>query len=138
MDKRPVAVIFYSALLVLNAIVAFLGTVFMLMIQGEPTAQTSIQDIPAITTMDYAMWFAGAAVYLACGIGLFLRQGWMRFVFLAWAALSLIQGLLSQHLTVYFTMHELVFVGVLCVFLFSSNVNAWFARAAMAPDAHGP
>ncbi len=72
----------YSGILILNAVIN-LGALFALMTvqqvaqQDDAAAQTSMEEVHKITTADYLVSSVDVAIFLACGIGFFLRQGWM-------------------------------------------------------------
>ena len=128
MDKRPVSIYVYSALLMLNAIIGLVTWLLVALFQGDAPPADSFTESPAVTTMDLVVGFTGVAVFMASSVGLFFRQGWMRFVLIGWGVCTLLYGLLSGHITVYSVMRELVFIGILSVFLFGPTAHAWFTR----------
>lgn len=133
MKKRPVSVTVISVLLVLNALLGLVVFIQLLHLQDTAELNNSFSQAPVIDTTDYLIVFAGIIVFFASAIGLFYRQGWMRFLLIGWVAVSLLHGLLSQHITVYMVVRELMFVGIISIFLFGAKENAWFAGTDETP-----
>ena len=125
--KRPTSVTVISVLLAVNALVGALAIPVMFAASNRATPDNPMEPPLPFTTMDFVIAFAGIAILAATAVGLFLRQGWMRFLPIAWVAFSLLHGLLSMHIEIYDVMRGLVFVGVASAFLFSEKTNAWFA-----------
>lgn len=133
MKKRPVSVTVISVLLALNALLGLVAFIQLLHLQDTAGVNNSFSQAPVPGTTDYIIAFAGILVFFASAIGLFFRQGWMRFLLIGWVVVSLLHGLLSQHITVYMVVRELIFVGFISIFLFSVKENAWFAGTDAAP-----
>lgn len=127
MTKRPISVTIISGLLVLNAAIGLFTVLSLFTRQSSTTANDLISQSTALTTADFVISFIGVAVFFASAVGLFFKQGWMRFVLIGWVVFVLLHALLAQHLTVYVVVRELVFVGIISIFLFSAKENAWFA-----------
>ena len=118
----------YSGILILNSILNLWTLLIVMAVQqDDAAAQTSMEEVHKITMADYLVSSADVAVFLACGIGFFLRQGWMRFLLIGWVGFTLLYNLLNQELTVYHTARALFFIGIMAAFMFSAKVNAWFS-----------
>jgi len=125
--KRPISVMVYSGILILNAIVNLCAVLIVLAVQDDAAAQDSMEEVHRITTADYLVSFLDVGVFLVCGAGLFLRQGWSRFLLIGWVVLTLLYALVNQELRVYHTARALMFIGIMAVFMFDAKVSAWFS-----------
>jgi len=127
MVKRPMSVIAYSGILILNSIVQLCSVLNAMAVQNNTVVQNSMEDVHKVNMLDYLVSSVDIAIFLICGICLFLRQGWARILLIGWVAFTLLYDLLNQELTVYSTARALAFIGLMAVFMFSAEVNAWFS-----------
>ncbi|MGE5624626.1 MAG: hypothetical protein ACM3ZT_03665 [Bacillota bacterium] len=134
MPQRPTSVTVIAILLIVFGTLAFLGLAAFQAVKDDPSVQAALANLPSTNTLDFVVGYIGAGLYVACGTGFLLRQGWMRFLLLLWTLLSLVYENYRGHMTVFSFGRDLVFYGVVFFFLFTAKARGWFgAKAAQKP-----
>ena len=128
MEKRPVSLTIIGWLLVVFALFGIYGLV---------TAGSNPIVVPMLAKMGislalYEAWGAlGIIIGLVCAYGILKGQPWSRVLYLVWGIIGLVVGLYISPIKSVLVI-SLIFLIVICVFLWTNAANDWFqARGLM-------
>jgi hypothetical protein len=128
MEKRPVSLTVIGWLLVVFALFGIYGLV---------TAGSNPMVAPMLAKMGvslalYEAWGAlGIIIGLACAYGVLKGLPWSRVLYLVWGIIGLAVGLYISPIKSVLVF-SLIFLVVICVFLWTNAANDWFqARGLM-------
>jgi hypothetical protein len=121
-ENAPWPVMIVAGLIIVAAM-ATLGALW----SGTEAGQSFAEAATSSYESSWLPW-AGALVAIGCGIGMFLGASMARWLFVAWMAFGVFEGLVAleeQHFNVAVTAAYAVIAGV----LFLPTSNEWFRKA---------
>lgn len=124
MHERPLSITIVGWVLIVFAI---LGLVAMAMTMGTPRMEADMAASGMPPAAMYALNLLGAAITLACGVGVLKGMNWARWLYVAWGVLSALIALLITP-AAGLALISLAIVAVIAFFLFRKPADAWFRR----------
>ncbi|HLW74847.1 MAG TPA: hypothetical protein VKT74_07245 [Gammaproteobacteria bacterium] len=136
MDKRPTSVTVISVIMIVFGSLGLLGVLAIVDLQDDPMIQDALAQVDVPVPVHIAMSGVGMAVGIVSGVAFLLRQGWMRFVYMAWWLIGFIYGYMANPYWILSMPMSVAFFGIVMYFLFSPKARAWFGgKASAAPAA---
>lgn len=128
MEKRPTSITVIGVLLL---ILTLLGIAGLVMTASSAAMAEQVAKMHISIPMYQAYGALGVIINLVCIYGIFKGLPWSRVLYLVWGIIGLVVGLYISPMKASVVI-GLVFLVVICGFLWTNTANDWFqARGLM-------
>ena len=123
MQKRPLSLTIIGWLIIVFSLFGIYGLVSA----GTNPVMAKALDQMHMSVAMYQAWAGlGVIISLACAYGILKGLPWSRVLYLVWGIIGLIVGLYVSPMKATVVV-GLVFLVVICVFLWTNAANDWFS-----------
>ena len=123
MDKRPLSLTIIAGVIILFSLLGIYG----LVTAGTNPTMTKMLDQMHMSVAMYQAWAAlGIVINFACAYGILKGLPWSRVLYLGWGIIGVGVGMVISPMKAAVVL-SLVFLVVICAFLWTSAANDWFS-----------
>lgn len=133
--KRPLSVTIIAWYLIVSSVLSLLGSWYA---ADNPAAQQMMALNPLPVSVQYLLMYGGLTLTVVAAVAMLKRRAWGRKVYLVWAVLGFLIGLLTTPVKI-MLVPGVIILAVIAFFLLRPKANNYFAAqpapAVVAADA---